>query len=93
MTNGASGFYSTWIYLGRCGYLRHWVAGSHSNMPTYRGPIMTRIALTALALIGVAIWLDDVDGAGTLLGTLVLIAVFLTVGALFFCILSGVGAL
>jgi hypothetical protein len=54
---------------------------------------MTRIALTALALIGVAIWLDDVDGAGTLLGTLVLIAVFLTVGALFFCILSGVGAL
>ena len=54
---------------------------------------MTRIALTALALIGVAIWLDGIDGAGTLSSTIVLIAVFLAIAALFFCVLAGVGAI
>jgi hypothetical protein len=54
---------------------------------------MTRIAMTALALTGVAIWLDGIDGGGTLGSTLVLIAVFLMIGALFFCVLSVAGAI
>jgi hypothetical protein len=49
---------------------------------------MTRMALTALGLIGAAIWVDGADGAGTLSSTIVLAAVFLAVGALFFCLVG-----
>jgi hypothetical protein len=52
---------------------------------------MMRMALTALALVGVAIWLDGIDGAGTLLSTIIMAAVFLAVGAMFFCTLSAFG--
>ena len=51
---------------------------------------MIRMALTSLTLIGVAIWLDGLDGAGTVQTTIVLAAVFIAVAALFFCVISAI---
>jgi hypothetical protein len=49
---------------------------------------MTRVVLTFLALIAVAIWLDGVKGGGSLGSTLILIWVFLVVAAMFFCLVG-----
>jgi hypothetical protein len=51
---------------------------------------MIRMALTALALLGVATWLDGLDGAGTVQSTIILAAVFIAVAALFFCVLGAI---
>ena len=52
--------------------------------------LMIRFALTELALLGVAIWLGGLNGREPLGSTLVLIAVFLVIGALFFCVLGAI---
>ena len=75
-----------------CGLIRYW-CGVYRVHNQLIGTEMTRMALTALGLIGAAIWIDGLDGAGTLASTVILGAVFLAIGAMFFWVIGGIGVL